>query len=233
VEREIQQLEPVPMLRQRITETLERLIIDGTLAPGQHLVETELASRLGVSRGPVREALQTLHRDGWVELRPRHGAFVRQPTDTEIEEFFHVRKLLEGECARLAAGADETDRLALRPLVAAGWDAVETGDERRLAAANDALHMRIADLAGNATLRELVHLLRKRSQWFFIPVSKPRATSAWHEHHGVVEAIIAGDGARAADQLRVHIEGTRVVNPSIAGADATGEDAGVPSEHGT
>jgi DNA-binding GntR family transcriptional regulator len=216
VEGQIERIEPVPMLRQRVFEALEQLIIDGTLAPGDHLVETELAARLGVGRGPVREALHSLNRDGWVELRPRQGAFVRQPTDLEVDEFFHVRSLLEGECARLAAlNVDDTGRERLRALVVAGWAAVEGGDERELVRANAALHMTIAELASNGTLQELTQLLRKRSQWFFTPVSKARAQTAWEEHEAVVDAIVAGDAERAAQELRHHIEGTRQVYKSL------------------
>jgi DNA-binding GntR family transcriptional regulator len=216
VERTIEPIGPIPMLRQRVLEALEQLIIDGTLAPGEHLVETDLAARLGVSRGPVREALHSLNRDGWVELRPRQGAFVRHPTDDEVDQFFQVRSLLEGECARLAAlRADAGAHDRLRALLVAGWAAVDSDDERTLVEANTALHGAIVDLAGNATLQELTHLLRKRSQWFFSPVSKTRAQTAWKEHEGVVDAIIAGDGHLAAERLRGHIEGTRRVYKTV------------------
>lgn len=216
MERNIEPIQPVPMLRQRVFETLEQLIIDRVLAPGDHLVETDLAARLGVSRGPVREALHSLNRDGWVELRPRQGAFVRQPTDPEVDEFFQVRSLLEGECARLAAcNVDEGARERLEGLLLAGWSAVDSGDERELVRANDALHTTIAELAGNATLLELTQLLRKRSQWFFTPVSKTRAQTAWEEHEGVVAALVAGDSDRASQLLRSHIEGTRRVYKSL------------------
>jgi DNA-binding GntR family transcriptional regulator len=219
VEGNIDRMEPVPMLRQRIFETLEGLIVEGTLSPGQHLVETELAERLGVSRGPVREALQNLSRDGWVELRPRQGAFVRQPTRPEIEEFFHVRSLLEAECARLAAlHVEAGDEQMLRALLTAGRAATESGDERELVAANARLHMTIAELARNATLYEIVQLLRKRSQWFFTPVSRTRARTAWKEHQAVVEAIVDGDQHRAAELLKVHIDGTRRTYHELAPA---------------
>ena len=56
-----------------------------------------------MSRGPVREALQRLHRDGWITLRPRYGAFVNQPTMEQVDEFFEARELVEQSAARLAA----------------------------------------------------------------------------------------------------------------------------------
>lgn len=212
----IDPIEPTPTLRVRVYEFLERLIIEGALAPGEHLVETELATRLGVSRGPVREALQTLSQDGWVELRPRHGAFVRQPSEGEVDEFFQVRALLEAECARLAAtNVDEQTAHDLREKVADGWSAVAAGEESRLVAANARLHLAITELSGNATLQELTQRLRKRSQWFFTPVSTARAQDAWREHEAIVESIMAKDGDGASQRMRAHVDGTHQTYASL------------------
>ncbi|MDT7765980.1 MAG: hypothetical protein QOC63_5400, partial [Mycobacterium sp.] len=71
---------PAP-LRQAVYEAIVELIVHGTLERGQHLVENELAEYLGVSRQPVREALQRLQADGWIELRPAQGAFVHIPSE--------------------------------------------------------------------------------------------------------------------------------------------------------
>jgi DNA-binding GntR family transcriptional regulator len=118
-------LSHAPPLRQRVYEALEELIIYGAFTPGQHLVETELAKRLGVSRNPVREALQLLSTDGWVDLRPRHGAFVHVPTDEEVDEVFDVRRALEVKSARLAAEKATPDSVAsLRERLRVGTDAL-------------------------------------------------------------------------------------------------------------
>src|SRR5687767_16025848 len=97
-----QPIEALP-LREHVYERLQEMLIDRALAPGDHLVEERLAAQLGVSRGPVREALQRLHRDGWITLRPRYGAFVNQPTMVQVDEFFEARELVEQSAARLAA----------------------------------------------------------------------------------------------------------------------------------
>ena len=93
---------PVP-LREHVYQAMQELIISRRLAPGQHLVESELAQMLGVSRQPVREALQWLNNEGWVDLRPGYGAFVHPPTPEEADQLLAVRSLLESESARLAA----------------------------------------------------------------------------------------------------------------------------------
>ena len=95
---------PVP-LRQSVYDALISLIVGGELPSGQHMVETDLARQLGVSRQPVREALHRMEAEGWVDLRPSQGAFVHVPTDTEVDELLDVRALLEAETARLAAAA--------------------------------------------------------------------------------------------------------------------------------
>ncbi|MET8160729.1 GntR family transcriptional regulator [Sphaerisporangium sp. NPDC005289] len=93
---------PVP-LRESVFEALLELIISGSLRPGRHLAESELAEMLGVSRQPIREALQLLSGEGWVDLFPGHGAFVHALTAKEADQLLAVRTLLEAEAARLAA----------------------------------------------------------------------------------------------------------------------------------
>src|SRR5262250_1195290 len=118
---------PVP-LRQSVYEALVELVVEGRLRPGQHLVETELARQLGVSRQPVREALHRLEAEGWVDLRPNQGAFVHVPTDQEVDELLDVRELLEVETARLAVRAAGSQPVAwLREICQRGEDAVTAG----------------------------------------------------------------------------------------------------------
>src|SRR5205807_8045731 len=99
---------PVP-LRQSVYDALVDLIVGGELPTGQHLVETDIARQLGVSRQPIREALHRMEAEGWVDLRPSQGAFVHIPTDQEVDELLDVRELLEAETARLAAASSGFD----------------------------------------------------------------------------------------------------------------------------
>ncbi len=116
---------PVP-LRQSVYDALIDLIVSGDLPPGQHMVETDLARQLGVSRQPIREALHRMEAEGWVDLRPSQGAFVHVPTDSEVDELLDVRALLEAETARLAARAASPAQVArLREICAEGQAAAE------------------------------------------------------------------------------------------------------------
>src|SRR5713101_2797863 len=138
---------PVP-LRQSVYEALVELVVGGRLGPGEHLVETELARQLGVSRQPVREALHRLEAEGWVDLRPSQGAFVHVPTDQEVDELLDVRELLEAETARRAAPPEGVARL--RVIWRDGAAAADSGDVQRAVAANNGFHAAIAAVAGNS-----------------------------------------------------------------------------------
>src|ERR1700754_4587928 len=137
----VPKLERPGALRERVYEALLDLIITRVLTPGQHLVETDLAGHPGISRQPVREALQRLNTEGWVDLRPAQGAFVHEPTEEEADQLLTVRSVLETHSAKLAAErATPTDVEFLRELQGEGVDALEDLDVHRLVTANANLH---------------------------------------------------------------------------------------------
>src|SRR6202042_1451064 len=120
---------PAP-LRQGVYDTPAEMIASGALKPGQHPGEWELAEHLGVSRQPIREALQRLAVDGWVELRPAYGAYVHIPTAEEVAQLLGVRSVLEAYSAREAAQHATKERIArLRELYDAGMGALTADDE--------------------------------------------------------------------------------------------------------
>ncbi len=200
---------PVP-LRQSVYEAMVELVVDGRLKPGQHLVETELARQLGVSRQPVREALHRLEAEGWVDLRPNQGAFVHVPTDHEVDELLDVRELLEVETARLAARSAAPDQVArLRLLCKQGEDAVQAGDTERFVALNNEFHAALAEIAGNTVLAELGQIVGRRVRWYYRLVAPMREHESSAEHLDIVEAVETADAERAAKAARKHIERTR------------------------
>ncbi|HKB30679.1 MAG TPA: GntR family transcriptional regulator [Streptosporangiaceae bacterium] len=208
---------PVP-LRQTVYEALVDLIVGGTLPPGQHLVEAELARQLGVSRQPVREALHRLEAESWVDLRPGQGAFVHVPTEHEVDRLLDVRILLEAEAARLAAtNASAAAVSRLRARLREGADALAHDDPRRVVAANAALHDEITALSGNAILAELAGIVEWRMRWHHRPVALARGRESWHEHETLIDAIEAGDAAKAAEIMRRHVEMTRLAYHGRAG----------------
>jgi DNA-binding GntR family transcriptional regulator len=200
---------PVP-LRQAAYEALLELITRGALRPGQHLVESELAERLGVSRQPVREALQRLSNERWVDLRPTQGAFVHQPTVAEADQLMAVRALLEAEAARLAAAnAADGSIERLRELWREGVAALAADDIDAVVAANAALHAHVMELAANDVLAELAAQVSRRVRWYYTPVARQRGEQSWEEHAALIEAIAAHDQDLAARVMREHTEQTR------------------------
>jgi DNA-binding GntR family transcriptional regulator len=199
---------PAP-LRQAVYDALTELIISGSLKPGQHLVEAELAEHLGVSRQPVREALQRLQTAGWVDLRPAQGAFVHSPTEEEAAQLLGVRAVLETYSAQLAAqNAKPEDVERLWELQQDGVDALAEGDVKRLVTANTALHDFITSVAGNAVLAELIGQVGQKVRWYYTPIAKPRGKEAWNEHSRLITAIAKGDADRAGEIMRRHTERT-------------------------
>ena len=200
---------PVP-LRQSVYEALIELVVGGRLGPGEHLVETELARQLGVSRQPVREALHRLEAEGWVDLRPNQGAFVHVPTDHEVDELLDVRELLEVQMARLAARSAPPAGIArLRAIWFEGQSAVASGETERVVAANNEFHAMLARVAGNAVLADLARIVSRRVRWYYRQVAPLRGHKSWAEHRDLIDAVEAGDEERAAEIARKHTEGTR------------------------
>lgn len=202
---------PAP-LREAVYDALTEMIISRELEPGTHLVESELATQLGVSRQPVREALQRLQTEGWVDLRPALGAFVHVPTDAEADQLLAVRTLLEAESARLAA------QNATPEQVEQLWDVQRTGeralvadDQEGLVAANATLHAHVVAMSGNAVLADLIASVDRRVRWYYLPIARTRGKDAWDEHAELIDAIAQHDTGRAGDLMQRHTERTREI----------------------
>jgi DNA-binding GntR family transcriptional regulator len=194
-------------LRQQVYNRIEEMIVSGRAKPGDRLPENDLADSLKVSRGPVREALQLLERDGWVEVRPRHGAIVRRRSIREIEDLLDVRRILEVNAVRLAAiAATDTARRGLDDLQQAADCHARNGAIEQLIVANQAVHDAFTTICGNASLAEIVHSLGRRLRWYTKrPSIGDRAQGVNDEHRAVVEAILARDADGAAAAMNRHV----------------------------
>jgi DNA-binding GntR family transcriptional regulator len=201
---------PAP-LRWLVLDAIVEMIINRELAPGQHLSEAELATLLGVSRQPIREALQQLDSDGWVNLRPGQGAFVHEPTDKEADDLLAVRVLLECESARQAALArTPADVARLWDLWRHGTKVAADGKREEMVKANSDLHSFITAIGGNVVLAEVAGGVERRVRWHYTPVAVERRTDAWGEHKELITAIEAGDASLATELMRAHTERTRL-----------------------
>ncbi len=189
-------------------DALRDAIREGRLAPGQRLVVADLTSMLGVSNGPVREAIRRLTGEGLVEIVPHRGAAVRVFDSADLREIFDIREVLEGLAARLAA--ERTGAAGRDPELAAmvvGMRAI-LEDGPAYIAHNRAFHKLIYALAGNARLSEQAgQLTLPLYRWQFHTLMDPAyARVSASEHEEIAAAILAGDGARAERAMRNHVD---------------------------
>jgi DNA-binding GntR family transcriptional regulator len=196
------------MRSEAVRDEIEELIAFGKLPPGKHLDETELAVRFGVSRTPVREALNQLSNAGLVEIRPRRGAVVAEVGPQTLVEMFEVMAELEGMCGRLAARRISSVQLAA--LVDAQQLCEEvraSGDPDLYYERNDVFHGIIYDASHNAFLVEQAWVLRRRLRPYrrLQLRARDRINNSLTEHEAIVRAIQTGDADRANELLREHV----------------------------
>lgn len=194
----------------QVVAHVKEAIRSGRLSPGQRLLESELTGRLGMSRGPVREALAQLQVEGFIDVEPHRGARVHQMSRTEMVELFHVRALLAGDAARSAAAhVDEGDnRRRLTAELQRQRALRDTTDLPAYAHANVEFHTLIDSMCGNRMLASLLDQLQTRVGPF-MSFAQSRSRDRLLEHHvAIAEAILAGDGAAAARAMRRHVNAT-------------------------
>jgi DNA-binding GntR family transcriptional regulator len=207
---QLERLDPVPPLHHRVHEQLEGLIVSRAIPQGARIVESDLAEQMGVSRGPVREALQLLARDGFVDLRPRQGAFVHVPNEKEVADFFDVRRGLEVMSAGLAAERVTDEQAAhLRATLEAGQARLDHGGDPSAYRERVPLHAEIARIADNPLLEQFLANIRRRADWYSPPFDPVMRRDSWAEHVAIIDAIAAHDRPRAEELMGKHIDGSR------------------------
>lgn len=207
---QIEMLELLPSLRERVYAPLEHTIIHGELSPGTHLKEDELARKLGVSRNPVREALQQLVHEGMADYVPAKGVFVHTPTEKEISDVLHVRMVLECEAARLAASHRTPAQLAdMNALLRDGREALATSNAEKLLKLNERFHHAVVEAADNSVLEQSMEMLQKRITWYFAGVVAARAVFSWDEHEAILHALEEGNVDLAAERMAQHVHRTQ------------------------
>lgn len=191
-----------------IADALENEIATGALEDGARLDEVALATRFGVSRTPIREALQRLASTGLVEQRPRRGVFVAQPGPVELLEMFEVMAELEGICVRLAAERlTDDDLAALEDANVACAHAVSEGDSDQYYHANEQFHLRLYAACGNGFLESEARRLHRRLKPYrrLQLRLRGRMDQSLQEHRAVLTALHDGNGTDASAALRAHV----------------------------
>ena len=190
-------------------ENLKKKIISGLLQPGEPLNEGILSKEFKISKTPIREALQRLERDGFVEDIPGRGCFVSRISFQDIKELFEIREILECEVVKRAALRGDPEKIEA---VRKKFDSLESNGDRNPRSqfkAGDRIHTYIVESFGNNRLNEIYrriieHVERMRIHFFNQPRGE-RSGQSYEEHLEILDALIARDPVRAENAIRNHL----------------------------
>lgn len=192
-------------LREQAYSQIRSQILDGDLKPGAAISEAERAEALGISRSPVREALQQLASEGLVEIFPKRGTFVTELTPRGVREAFELREAIETACARLSA--ERASREEVEHLIALcdAIDAAREGNEKYHAAA--AFHAGVARAANSRYLEETFESTQAKIDMASRAAADTRGRElANFTHRDILNAIVAGNGSEAERIMRGHLQ---------------------------
>lgn len=205
-------LERGPSLTEQAAETLRASIIDGAFQLGEPLSEISLASELGVSKTPVREALMQLKRDGLVEIHPQRGTFVFTMTADQVRQLSEMRAILEVAALRLAMTRN-------RPALTAAWTEIVAGmraaltarDTARYRALDGDFHRAFVELADNAYLLEAFNGLAFRVQALRNRLSREDELNrtSFADHRAFLDLARRDELDAILDLAARHVEWTR------------------------
>jgi DNA-binding GntR family transcriptional regulator len=197
-------------LVESVADAIRTSILGGRFAPGERLVEAELARELQVSRGPIREALALLDKDGIVVNVPRRGKYVQGFTPKLVDELYSLRRVLEPYAASLVI--EHLDKPRERRLEAAVSEiarAVKADDAQLLAARDVAFHDLLYELADHDLLQRAwsENIAGKlRILLNVTTLTLPALADAERQHRLLIEPILARDAATARAALESHID---------------------------
>jgi len=193
-------------LRDVVAERIREMILDGTFALGERLIEGHSAEQLGVSRNPVREAIRSLEATGLVEVIPRKGAHVSRIDVEEVRQIQELRSVIEPLAAELAAERHTDDDVRqLTDCIDRGLAATKSGDKVLAAACHRDFHIALEHAAQNPYIERALGPLRQRTELVFSVLQEERGEVTWKEHSAIRDAVAKGDAVLARDLLREHI----------------------------
>ena len=204
------ELEPVPRRStvEIISDELRSAIMYGSLAPGSQLGEADLAARLGVSRGPLREAMQRLVQEGLVRSEPHRGLFVIILAEEDMEDVYLARLAIERAACQMIMNRNRGEALvrlteALQALV----DAAEQRDRIAMSDADQAFHQVLVASSGSPRLERMAHTLLVEARMCLNALQEkyPEPEDLVEEHRKLVEAINDGDEERLLRLIEEHM----------------------------
>ena len=208
VDLQLPAIEPVgrPSVADHVFDELRRQILTLELAPGTKLSEVEVATQMGVSRQPVRDAFYRLSKLGFLLIRPQRSTTVTLISEAAVMQARFVRTALEIETVRTAvARLTEADIAALDALIDEQRSAMEAGDKPRFHALDDRFHMEICNRAGVGFVWDLVAERKAHTDRVRMLSLAFASRLAWEDHLSIMAALKARDADAAADAIRTHL----------------------------
>jgi DNA-binding GntR family transcriptional regulator len=197
-------------LKDKAYEALKTFLMDGTYPPGTFLSERKLGGQLGMSKTPIRAALERLETEGFIATAPQQGIVVRELSLREIREHYEIRIALETYIVQQIAGKLISEQLnQLEENLAMQQARMENGDTLGHVEADADFHLLLADFLGNAEILKVMQ--HQRDKMFRVTVqisvqNPPRMESSLIEHTEIFDAIKNGDGDLAAERIKTHFE---------------------------
>jgi GntR family transcriptional regulator, rspAB operon transcriptional repressor len=189
-------------------EQLRRMIVTLELEPGTAVDERTLMEHLEIGRTPLREAIQRLAHEGLITHTPRRGSWVSPLSFTELQHVIDARRMLEVECARLAAiNISPLEIEQLREQVLASSDAVRGGDAEASVFVDQVFHRQIACGTGNRYLVRMIEQLQHEllRYWYVSSMRVGNLGPIVDHHLTLIEAIASGDTDTAAEEMDQHV----------------------------
>lgn len=196
-------------LSRKAYDIILQMIINRELPVNTVLQERRLAEMMDISRTPVRNALNRLENEGFIVRNGGRTPVVKEFSIQELIETLHVRRTLEGEAARLAAGripGDELDAIARQIKRLLSQDRPDPKEDW---AVDTRLHDAIAHYSGNRLLKGYIQTLRLKTSMFNLRQVPERFVIGHNEHLAIIEALRNGQAEQARDLLITHIDNVR------------------------
>ncbi|MGA1198151.1 MAG: GntR family transcriptional regulator [Candidatus Latescibacterota bacterium] len=200
---------PRILLKDRAYEALKELILQEVFPPGSFLSERQLATRLEMSKTPIRAALERLETEGLVSVSPQQGILVRETSVHEVVDIFDVRIALERFAMhRIAGMLSPAQQLQVQENLDAQKKALEEGDVPVFTELDADFHLMLCGFLGNREVVQVMRRLRDRLYRIALQVllhDVGRIRSSYDEHKKILDMLIQGDGVSAADLVESHL----------------------------
>ncbi|MEE1008723.1 MAG: GntR family transcriptional regulator [Agathobacter sp.] len=205
-------------LRDVVFNTLREAILKGELQPGERLMELQLASKLGVSRTPIREAIRMLEQEGLAVTVPRKGAEVAKMTLKDMEDVLEVREALDELAAQIACKKINEEQLSKLRIVRDEFeDSLASNDIKRIAQADVRFHDVIYEATDNSKLVSLLNNLREQIYRYRVEYLKdPKNYPALiNEHNEIVKALAERNEEKVTIAMHHHVANQAIAVKSV------------------